>query len=323
MPSQTPLGCLAFERNQALPSNPMLPLDLDRRTWTDTDRLGERFAISRPLAGLEVMSVRGSHRHWREAHADFTLALVHRNQRRVVADWHTRARCVSTEGGGIMAIEPGETHVTQRLKLQAGAADFDVVRFSPSLVDDAMRQVGTPAAFHFKTPTATDAPAFAALERLVDATAAGDAFDVECAAARAVNVLMSRLAESVPRLAQLLAPVRDYRLRRVRDRLCEQLDRRPTLAELEALSELSRYHLCSIFREAYGMTMGQYGNAQRLAEAVRRLRRGTPVKLVVSELGYVDEPYFSRVFKQHYGVAPGAWLGVFRANDRFARPVSR
>jgi AraC-like DNA-binding protein len=290
--------------------------ELDRRVWSETDRPGERFTLARPLPGVEVVSVRGSHRHWREAHDSFTLALIHRDKKRVVADWHTRARSVSSEAGGIMAIEPGETHVTQRLKLEAGTADFDIVRFAPSLVAAAMLNVGAPANFHFKASAASDSPTFEALRALVRAAAFGDTLDVECAAAQALRVAMSRLAESPPRP---LNPVRDYRLRKVKDYLCTHLDRRPTLTELEAVSGLSRYHLCAIFREAYGMSMGHYGNAQRLAEAVRRLGRGTPTKMIVAELGYVDEPYFHRVFKRHYGMAPGAWLATLRANDRFAR----
>src|SRR4051812_36366278 len=147
----------------------MLAVEHDRRTWSDTDRPGERFAVARPAAGLEVVSVRGSHRHWREAHDSFTLALIHRDKKRVVAGWHTRARSVSTEGGGIMAIEPGETHVTQRLKLEAGTADFDIVRFAPPLVAAAMLKLGAPAHFHFKAPAASDVPTFDALQTLVRA----------------------------------------------------------------------------------------------------------------------------------------------------------
>lgn len=272
----------------------------------------------RPLPGLEIVSVRGSHRHWREAHDSFTLALIHRDKKRVVADWHTRARSVSTEGGGIMAIEAGETHVTQRLKLEGGAADFDIVRFAPSLIATAARKLGALADFHFKAPATSDSPTFEALQALVRAAAQGDAFDAECAAAQAIGVLMSRLAENPRAALESLSPVRDYRLRRVKDYLCAHLDRRPALAELETVSGLSRYHLCAIFRQAYGMSMGHYGNAQRLAEAVRRLRRGTPTKMIVAELGYVDEPYFHRVFKRHYGVTPGAWLSTLRANERSA-----
>ena len=292
----------------------MLALERDQRTWRSTDRAGESFTISCPVANVEVVSVRQSHRHWREVHDNFTLAVVHRDSGGVIADWHTRARALSTEGGGIMAIEPGDVHVTQRLKLQTGAASFDIVRFAPRLVAEAMHSLGSAAAFHFKSPAATDVPSFLAIERLVYAAASGDALDAECAAAGALSTVLSRLSESAALPAARLNPVKDYRLRKVRDYLCDHLDRRPSLTELEGVSGLSRYHLCGVFRAAYGMTIGQYGNTQRLAEAERRLRRGVPIKLVVSELGYVDEPYFSRVFKRQYGVAPGAWLATLRAN---------
>jgi len=296
----------------------MLPAERDRRTWSDTDRPGERVTISRPLTGVEVMSVRGSHRHWREAHDSFTLAVVHRDQRSVIADWRTRGRSLSTACGGIMAIEPGETHVTQRLKLQGGAADFDVVRFAPSLIADAARGLGAPPRFHFGTPAVEDPSSFDALLGFVGAVASGDALDIECASAHALHALVSRLSER-PRSLTTLDPVRDYRLRRVREYLRAHLETRPTLAELEAIADLGQWRLCVVFKRSYGVTIGQYWNALRLAESVRCLQSGLPIKLIVSEHGYVDEPYFSRVFKAHYGVAPGAWLSLYRANDQLSR----
>ncbi|HEY0467016.1 MAG TPA: AraC family transcriptional regulator [Polyangiaceae bacterium] len=94
---------------------------------------------------------------------------------------------------------------------------------------------------------------------------------------------------------------------------------RPTLAELESIADLGQWRLCVVFKRTYGVTIGQYWNALRLAEAVRCLQSGLSIKMIVSTLGYVDEPYFSRVFKAHYGVAPGAWLKLYRANDRLIR----
>jgi len=297
----------------------MLPAERDRRTWSDTDRPGERFAISRPVEGVEVMSVRGSHRHWREAHDSFTLAVIHRDQKQVILDWRTRGRSLSTACGGIMAIEPGETHVTERLRLQGGAADFDVVRFAPSLVSDAARGVGASSRFHFGTPAVDDPSSFDALLGFVGAVAGGDAFEIECARSQALHALISRLSEDRRSLPSL-DPVRDYRLRRVREYLRAHLSARPTLAELEAVADLGQWRLCVVFKRTYGVTIGQYWNALRLAESVRCLQSGLSIKMIVSTLGYVDEPYFSRVFKAHYGVAPGAWLKLFRENDRLIRP---
>ena len=294
----------------------------DRRTWSETDRPGERMTITRPLAGVEVVSVRGSYRHWREAHDAFTLALVHRDQKQVIADWRTRGRSLSTERGGIMAIEPGETHVTERLKLQGGSADFDVVRFAPPLVADAARAVGAGSGFHFGTPAVEDASSFDALLGFVGAVAGGDPFEIECAKDHALHSLVSRLGEKA-RSSTPLDPVRDYRLRRVREYLRAHLEVRPTLAELEAVADLGQWRLCVVFKRTYGVTIGQYWNALRLAESVRCLQSGLSIKMIVSRLGYVDEPYFSRVFKTHYGVAPGAWLKLYRANDRLNRSRAR
>lgn len=300
----------------------MLSPQRDRRTWSDTDRPGERVAISRPLMGVEVVSVRGSHRHWREAHDSFTLAVIHREQNHVIADWRTRGRALSTARGGIMAIEPGETHVTERLKLQGGAADFDVVRFAPALVADAARAAGAAPRFHFGTPSVEDPSSFDALLGFVGAVAIGDTFEIECAQAQALHALVSRLSENTSS-PTTLDPVRDYRLRRVREYLRAHLEVRPTLAELEAVADLGQWRLCVVFKRTYGVTIGQYWNALRLAESVRCLQGGLSIKMIVSRLGYVDEPYFSRVFKTHYGVAPGAWLKLYRANDRLARPRQR
>ena len=295
----------------------MSAVERERRICSETDRPGESFTIARPLAGVELMSVRSSHRHWREAHASFTLALIHRTQDRVVAEWRTRGRALCSERGDIMAMEPGDTHVTERLKLERGAADFDIVRFSPALVADAARELGAPLAFHFGTPAVRDSQTFDALCGLVRRAAeARDPLELECASAHALRLLVSRLAERGAGSAQAHDPVRDYRVRKVRDYLRAHLLRRPALAELAVVADLSQYRLCFVFKRAYGISIGEYWNALRLAEAVRRLQLGTPVRMIVAELGYTDEPYFWRVFKAHYGMPPGGWLSLLRANDR-------
>ena len=216
-----------------------------------------------------------------------------------------------------MAIEPGDTHVTQRLSFPSGGANFDVVRFAPGLAAEAARALDVTAKFHFNSPALKDVPTFDAIGSLIRAVAEGrDALSLGSACASAVHVLLSRVAEAPGPVGPTLDPVRDYRLRRVREYLRAHLDKRPTLVDLEGVVGLSQWRLCVLFKQAYGLSIGQYWNALRLAEAVRRLQRGAPVKLTVAELGYADEPHFWRVFKGHYGVAPGRWLSLYRANDR-------
>jgi AraC-like DNA-binding protein len=296
----------------------------DGRIFCSTDRPGERLSVTRPASGFEILSVRNSHRHWREAHECFTVAVVHREQQELLAEWRTRCRSLSTERGGLMLIEPGDVHVTQRLYARRGVADFDVVRIAPELVDRAAERLDLSGNFHFRAPTAQDPVVFEAFRRLVAAVArSGDALTSECAANEALAALLTRLGERPPLHSVSLAPERDFRLRRVKEYLAGHLERRPTLSELEQVSGLSQWRLCVNFNKSQGTSIGRFWNALRLARAVRQLQEGRSIQLIVAELGYRDEAYFWRAFKSHYGITPGAWRAMFRANDRAVRRPMR
>lgn len=292
----------------------------DGRCWGSTDRPGERVSVARPHRDVEIVSVEHSHRHWCEAHDGFTVALIHREQAELVAEWRTRCRSLSTERGGLMLIEPGDVHVTKRVRARVGAANFDVVRFSPSLVAQAARELGYRGDFHFRTPSARDPLVFEALERFVGAVASGEsALAIASASTEALTVLINRLGEKPSPHGVSLAAERDYRLRRVNDYLASHLERRPTLTELECVSGLSQWRLCARFNQSYGTSIGKCWNALRLRQAQRELERGHSLSMIVAELGYRDEAYLCRVFKAHYGITPGAWRAMFRANDRSGR----
>jgi len=289
----------------------------DGRFWASTDRPGERLSIAKPERDIEIVSVEGSHRHWSEVHDGFTVALIRREQGELVAEWRTRCRSLSTERGDLMLIEPGDVHVTKRVRARVGGADFDVIRFSPSLVAQAARELGYRGNFHFRSPSARDPLVFEALDRFVEAVASGDsALAVAGARTAAVTALVTRLGEQPTLHGISLAAERDYRLRRVNEYLASHLERRPTLAELERVSGLSQWRLCARFNQSYGTSIGKCWNAMRLRRAQRELERGRSLSLIVAELGYRDEAYLCRVFKAHYGITPGAWRAMSRTNDR-------
>jgi AraC-like DNA-binding protein len=292
----------------------------DGRFWGSTDRPGERVSVSRPQSEIEIVSVEGSHRHWCEAHDGFTVALVHRDQGELTADWRTRCRSLSTERGGLMLIEPGDVHVTERVRARVGVANFDVIRFSPSLVAQAARELGYRGDFHFRNPSARDPLVFEALDRFVGTVASGESgLAIASASSEALTAVITRLGEQPSPHGVSLAAERDYRLRRVNDYLAAHLERRPTLTELEQVSGLSQWRLCARFNQSYGASIGKCWNALRLRRAQRELERGRALSVIVAELGYRDEAYLCRVFKAHYGITPGAWRTMFRTNDRTTR----
>lgn len=83
-----------------------------------------------------------------------------------------------------------------------------------------------------------------------------------------------------------------------------------TIAIRPLLSSMghSYEHLARIFRQQYGLTPLDYVQSIRI-ERARHLLRHTDDKLhtVAHAVGYRDAIYFSRLFKQHTGMTPGAY----------------
>jgi AraC-like DNA-binding protein len=292
-------------------------LDSDNRVWIETDRPGERVTLARPVPTTELMSVTGSTRLWTEVHTQVCMALVTPGQPGVEAKWRTRARTLSTRASGLMLIEPGDVHVTQAV---SKSSNFEVVRFVPEVLEQAVRELGVSGNFHFRSPASENADVGAGILALIHAHARGaETFELESRSAELIATVIAEIAETptMPRTA--IDPVRDFRLRRARDYLRSHLEQKPSLDMLALELKVSKYRLCTIFKQAYGVSVGQYWMAARIAEASRRLLSGMPIKLVAGSLGFADEPFFTRIFRRHRGMPPGAWVRLQEVNSAKSR----
>lgn len=114
-----------------------------------------------------------------------------------------------------------------------------------------------------------------------------------------VTVLLRRLARSAPALLDGLAEVH----RRIR----EQPGVRHRLTDLAALAGCSVPHLCSAFRERYGVTPVAFAVDVRIRQAARLIRAGASASAAASRCGWADVRQFARVFKARLGLTPGAY----------------
>lgn len=96
-------------------------------------------------------------------------------------------------------------------------------------------------------------------------------------------------------------------VRRVRDYLHDHLDRELSLADLAAMTHVSRFRLTRMFQKAYGMPVHAYHLQLRLAEAQARLARGQSIAAVAGDLKFVDQSHLHRRFQGTFGVTPGQW----------------
>ena len=94
-------------------------------------------------------------------------------------------------------------------------------------------------------------------------------------------------------------------LYKVKERLLQNLEQAPSIAELSSFSGMSESKLKRLFNQVFGKSIYQYFQNFRMQEAARLLKEE---RLSVSEVGYQlgfsNLGHFSKVFKEVIGVKP-------------------
>jgi AraC-like DNA-binding protein len=101
-------------------------------------------------------------------------------------------------------------------------------------------------------------------------------------------------------------------LRQLDDRLGERLfDSNLTVTRILRLVFMSRTDLHRKLKREAGMSATEYIRSERLKKARKLLseRPDLPVGRVASEVGFGSQSYFTRKFKEMFGVRPGEGRG--------------
>ncbi|MFK8164932.1 MAG: helix-turn-helix transcriptional regulator [Lewinella sp.] len=101
---------------------------------------------------------------------------------------------------------------------------------------------------------------------------------------------------------------REEQLKSIQDAesiLTSSLQEPPTIPELARMVGINQQSLKQGFRQVYGESINKYLTDKRLEQAGVLMRSGeTPIKEVASIVGYNSAGYFSKRFKDKYGVSP-------------------
>jgi AraC family transcriptional regulator len=102
-------------------------------------------------------------------------------------------------------------------------------------------------------------------------------------------------------------------LRDAQELLHERSPQAASLSELAAEVGVHPAHLARSFRQAYGVTVGEYARALRLEWAADRLGDDMlSLAQVAAEAGFADQSHFTRAFHGWAGTTPGRYRELQR-----------
>ncbi|SAL30448.1 AraC family transcriptional regulator [Caballeronia udeis] len=96
-------------------------------------------------------------------------------------------------------------------------------------------------------------------------------------------------------------------IRRVRERLGDDLLDPPTLTELAVMSGLSKYQVLRRFEKTYGVPPHAWLLQQRAEHARGLIRKGLSLAQAAASCGFADQSHMTRLFIRYFGFTPGAW----------------
>lgn len=92
------------------------------------------------------------------------------------------------------------------------------------------------------------------------------------------------------------------------------IDSQTSLDTVAHYFEVSSSHLCRLFKEYSNLSFGDYLKHSKMKLAARILRRSSEdgIARIAAGLGYQTPSYFSRIFKEFYGMTPGLYRKHYR-----------
>ncbi len=144
-----------------------------------------------------------------------------------------------------------------------------------------------------------------------DAASGPEALELESCLVSATGLLLAAHGGVSP--ARRDRDGRGRAVRRAREFLAADLDRRVTLDQAASTADLSRCHFLRVFKRATGVPPHVFRTQRRVDLARRLLTSGMPPALVALETGFVDQSHFTRKFRQFTGATPGQYQAADKA----------
>jgi len=214
---------------------------------------------------------------------------------------------------GKLAYIPGDGKLSGFSKIDHRAASFTAIHYRADAL--GLARHGAPGGplitskLFFEKPSSRRA--LVALQQMAVGLESFEAIRVDAVAMFAiVEASKSLRPPSSPRTAPQLNALQASRIAAyMNDELAQDL----TLAELAAITGLTRFHFSRCFKGTFGETPYQYLTRIRILRA-KELLASTPlyVSEIAAAVGFHDVTSFSRRFSQYEGISPRRYRDIVR-----------
>jgi AraC-like DNA-binding protein len=249
------------------------------------------------VPGVEAMTLVSNHHFPRHSHEQFSIGVIAFGAQR---SW-SGVGSVTAEGGDVIMANPGEIH--DGAPLDGRARGWRMIYLDPAIMAREVREefVGP---IEIVRPVARDpllARHFAELFACLTA-AQPDALAGEENLLRSLMCLLRRhgMARPAPRGPSLCVA-------KAIQRLNSAPDAHVSLAELAALSGVSRFQLLRGFASEVGITPHAYLVQRRVRLARRLLADGQTPAQAALLVGFADQSHMTRAFVRQLGVTPSRY----------------
>ena len=257
-------------------------------------------------APLDLLTARIGRRHYApHTHDEYAIGVTVDG----LETMRYRGEKIYSAAGSLVVVEPGEAHTGGPARPD-GFAYLCVYPGAELLGAATTAEPGpVPAEPHFRDPIIDDVRLGQELRLAHRALRLGeDPLEGESRLLGVLGALVRRHAVHAPKA------VPEHRrsdsrsiARQVATRLSDEMAAPPTLAEMAADLDLSRYQLLRAFRDAVGMPPYAWLAQHRVTRARALLETGHRPAEAATLVGFADQAHLTRWFRRVVGVTPGAY----------------
>ncbi|NVI90207.1 AraC family transcriptional regulator [Actinomadura sp. BRA 177] len=271
-------------------------------------------------APLDLLTARIGRRHYApHTHDEYAIGVTVDG----LETMRYRGEKIYSAAGSVVVVEPGEAHTGGPARPEGFA--YLCLYPGAELLGAAMTaEPGpVPAEPHFREPIIDDVRLGQELRLAHRALRLGDdPLEGESRLLGVLGALVRRHAMDGPRTLPQRGRSDSGRVaRQVAARLSDELTAPPTLAEMAADLDLSRYQLLRAFRDAMGMPPYAWLAQHRVTRARALLDLGHRPAEAATLVGFADQAHLTRWFRRVLGVTPGAYRNSVQDSETH-RPTS-